>query len=787
MARNDGLRDYQQEMKLRLFEEWELHRSVMVQMPTGTGKTHLLAAVVKEFLCGGGVGMRVWIVAHRRELVEQIEETVARYGMGKEPDKSAKNGRTGKDSMPEESGRVRVFSIQWLSRNWKNREESPRLIVIDEAHHALAETYRELWKRYPEARKLGMTATPCRLNRKGFTDLFDTLITSWSIAEFIGRGWLSSFDYVSIRANSREQRLVDSLKKRGADGDYQVKEMNAVLNRETGIRQLYESVRRYAAGKKGIVYAVSIAHARQIAAYYSLHGVESVAIDSGTPALERKELVEDFRRGRIKILVNVDIFSEGFDCPDVEFVQLARPTLSLAKYLQQVGRGLRKSDDKDSCVLIDNVGLHRIFGLPVRDRDWEAMFEGRMSGNAQPRTRMENNGLSVSVPLPEDGRRNEELEVVMTHARLLDAVRNGDLVRLGEDGPAGGEQRTALKACRDRQSGLWGLRCGNKITVLPQYREVFDLCADRAAVRFEDGRAGVVDDSGIPLMVTDRCRRLRFLKGELLAVTREDGSDCYTDLRTNRAYRERPVVFSYGGIELLRVGESFHSRTRKAYASMHGLHKDSLCFHGFYLKIPDYRVPKSCRLVDPVWTTLFDVFACVLAGDDEEVYWCCGRLADRSIVVMDGDGNYYHVEKGRGKRYIACNAPKAGEADFASVMEDLMEEAGRRAESVQRERQQDEEEKRRKRLDEIKDVLPFRMGLKWGLKWGDRIVVPPCYRNICVPVGGYCAFEGNACQWGVMALDGKVVVEARYQKVEIEKDGTVHLTIIPGKVKTINL
>ncbi len=143
--------------------------------------------------------------------------------------------------------------------------------------------------------------------------------------------------------------------------------------------------------------------------------------------------------------------------------------------------------------------------------------------------------------------------------------------------------------------------------------------------------------------------------------------------------------------------------------------------------------------------------------------------------------------KGRRKRYIACNAPKAGEADFASVVEGLRKEAGRRAESVQRERQQNEEEKRRKRLEEIKDVLPFRMGMKWGLKWGDRIVVPPCYRNICVPVGGYCAFEGNACQWGVMALDGKVVVEARYQKVEIEKDGTVHLTIIPGKVKTINL
>ena len=786
-CKNDGLRDYHEEMKLRLFKEWEFDRSVMVQMPTGTGKTHLLAAVVKEFLCGVGVGMRVWIVAHRRELVEQIEETVARYGMGKEPDKSAKNGRTGKDSMPEESGRVRVFSIQWLSRNRKIVNGQPDLIVIDEAHHALAETYRELWKSYPEARKLGMTATPCRLNRKGFTDLFDTLITSWSIAEFIGRGWLSSFDYVSIRANSREQRLVDSLKKRGADGDYQVKEMNAVLNRETGIRQLYESVRRYAAGKKGIVYAVSIAHARQIAAYYSLHGVESVAIDSRTPALERKELVEDFRRGKISVLVNVDIFSEGFACPDVEFVQLARPTLSLAKYLQQVGRGLRKSDNKESCVLIDNVGLHRIFGLPVRDRDWEAMFEGRMAGNAQPRTRMENNGLSVSCSLSEDSKRNEGLEIVMTHNCLLDTIRNGDLICLGGGGPAGEEQWTVLKACRDRQSGLWGLRCGNKITVIPQYREVFDICANRAAVRFKDGRTGVVDKSGVLMVVTGCCRRLRFLKGELLSVTKEDGSDCYTDLKTNRTYQERPVVFSYGGIELLRVGETFHSRTRKAYTSMHGLHKDSLCFYGFYLKIPDYRVPKSCRLVDPVWSAIFDVFACVLEGDDEEVYWCCGCLADRSIVVMDGEGNYYHVEKGKGKRYIACNAPKAGEADFASVVEGLRKEAGRRAESVQRERQQNEEEKRRKRLEEIRDALPYRMGMKWGLKLGERIIVPPKYRKILPPVGVYCAFEESACRWGVMALDGKVMVEARYQEVDIENNGTVHLTVIPGKVKTVKL
>ncbi|WP_276866174.1 DEAD/DEAH box helicase, partial [Mediterranea massiliensis] len=310
-----GLRDYQLATKAKIFEAWKLHPNVMVQMPTGTGKTHLLAAVVHDVLEAGGGRGCVWIVAHRRELVEQIEETVARYGLG----------RT--------DGRVRACSIQWLSRHWADAGEKPVLIVIDEAHHALAETYRELWKRYPDTPKLGMTATPCRLNGRGFTDLFDRLVASDSIADFIRKGWLSVFDYISIRPESEDQRLIDGLAKRGADGDYQVKEMDAVLNRRPGIGRLYEGMRRYAAGKKGIVYAVSIGHARNIAAYYSAQGVRAEAIDSRTPAPLRKRLVEEFRAGRIRVLVNVDVFSEGFDCPDVEFVQMARPTLSLAKYL----------------------------------------------------------------------------------------------------------------------------------------------------------------------------------------------------------------------------------------------------------------------------------------------------------------------------------------------------------------------------------------------------------------------------------------------------------------------
>jgi len=154
---------------------------------------------------------------------------------------------------------------------------------------------------------------------------------------------------------------------------------------------------------------------------------------------------------------------------------------------------------------------------------------------------------------------------------------------------------------------------------------------------------------------------------------------------------------------------------------------------------------------------------------------------------MDGAGRYYHVEKGKRKRYIATNLPRPGEQDFDTAVKKLKEEAGQRAEETDRQKRRNEEAKRWKRLEEIRDALPYRMGMKWGLKLGERIIVPPKYRKILPPVGVYCAFEESACRWGVMALDGKVMVEACYQKVDIENNGTVHLTIIPGKVKTVKL
>jgi len=185
---------------------------------------------------------------------------------------------------------------------------------------------------------------------------------------------------MSIKADSEDQRRILRLTQRGADGDFSLKEMSKKLDVRPSIERLCDTVLRYAADKKGITYAIDIAHAEHIVEEYRRHGINAVSISSKTPKEERRTNIDRFKDGNIQVLVNVDLFGEGFNCPDVEFIQLARPTLSLAKYLQQVGRGLRVFEGKKYCLILDNVGLYRLFGLPSDDRDWQAMFEGRIAG-----------------------------------------------------------------------------------------------------------------------------------------------------------------------------------------------------------------------------------------------------------------------------------------------------------------------------------------------------------------------------------------------------------------------
>ena len=281
------MRDYQQEMLDRLYKAWKRQRSVMVQMPTGTGKTWLMAVAIRREK--GRVNSekfataRILVVAHRRELIEQISRTLDSFGI--------ENGLIVSGREIDETKQVQVASIQTLARreqlfpplerrwNGDGTESGSKLftihfslIIIDEAHHALARTYRMLWDKWPKARFLGLTATPCRLNNAPFTDLFDTLLQSWSIQEFIDKGWLSDFEYVSASPDSEAMRRVRSLRKRGADGDYQTTELATVMDVPESVEHLYRTYRQFAYGKKGIVYAINREHAGHIATYIIIWG-----------------------------------------------------------------------------------------------------------------------------------------------------------------------------------------------------------------------------------------------------------------------------------------------------------------------------------------------------------------------------------------------------------------------------------------------------------------------------------------------------------------------------------
>ena len=370
---NSNLREHQIEAKGKIFDAWDKYDSVMLQMPTGTGKTYLFTSIVNDLLAAYKEAHRdihILVVAHRMELLDQISATLTRFGIAHGFIQGAREQHLWK--------RVQVASIMSLLTE-RNYDNTLRLkfdyIIVDEAHHSLADTYIKLFELFPEAKKLGVTATPWRLNHESFLSLYQTLIVSPQISWFISNNLLADFDYVSIKPDSDIQRLVD--RSEVADtGDFVNADLDNTFNNQRIRSKVYESYKRFADGRKGIIYAINKLHASKIAELYSSHGINAVAIDCDTPKDERKELISKFKTGEITVLVNVEIFTEGFDCPDVSFIQLARPTKSLALYLQQVGRGLRIVEGKEKTIIIDNVGLYNYFGLPDANRKWQYHFKG---------------------------------------------------------------------------------------------------------------------------------------------------------------------------------------------------------------------------------------------------------------------------------------------------------------------------------------------------------------------------------------------------------------------------
>jgi hypothetical protein len=370
-----------------------------------------------------------------------------------------------------------------------------------------------------------------------------------------------------------------------------VKEMDAVLNKRPSIERLYRSVERFAKGKKGIVYAISIGHAREIASYYQCQGVSSVAIDSHTPKEERKRLVEAFKAGEIEVLVNVDVFSEGFDCPDVEFVQMARPTLSLSKYLQQVGRGLRKVAGKESCMLIDNVGLYKVFGLPLQAWDWERMFAGKLTGKGQKEGAVPRYEASLVAAPEVEADPDMGLGWVISHDSLLARLHEW------EECPACGQQTPELKAWQDKETGLWGLRRGRERMTGAEYVRVFDIKQEVAVVRFRNHECGLVDDTGKVLWAAKNVVSVKINRNKLLVMEMEGGKTWYMDLCNRQLYVHEPEVMRYGNYELLKVNRRCYSRTKVVYASDKDYEDMGLVDRGFYFSILDYDGGHVCLLL----------------------------------------------------------------------------------------------------------------------------------------------------------------------------------------------
>ena len=735
--------DYQEDMKERIEKALRLHRSVMAQMPTGTGKTYLLTAVI-DFFVSNNPMEKVWIVAHRRELVSQIDETVRKFHSY-----SASNTSSLLSS-------VKAMSIQWLMRHYDEIEEEPGMIVIDEAHHALAKTYKEMWERFPKAKFLGLTATPCRLNGKGFTDLFDVLVQSWAVPEFISKGRLATYDFVSIKSDCVTQRLIDSLQKRGADGDYQNKEMDMLLNKKPSIERLYQSLEEFGKDRKGIVYAINISHAQKITKLYQEHGLKAIAIDSKTPVTERQQDIEAFKKGDIQVLVNVDIFSEGFDCPDVEFVQLARPTLSLAKYLQMVGRGLRVAKGKKNCVIIDNVGLYRVFGLPSQVWNWNAMFEGKLKVGKKKETPKERefflmNEEQDDIQIHPDS----ELMMVISHEELLQTI---------------------------------------------QYREFVDSKGEFAIIKLPDGKMTVVNRQGEQVLEPGGYYDMKLLDGNILFYRPRRKEVCYYDLLakaviddgTNVA--EAPHVVNIKGWEFIEYNDIFMSRTQEEFSLPYRPSQYDFLNYGYYMIFRFRPSAIGCQ----VWyhyeggegkmrmSYEDSRNVCFLRNDYEHVYWLCAVLYGEHIVVMDSKQDYYLVDSNLKKTYIGCNSPKNENEDLNFVMPRLGKKYYHEA-MLQKKKMEASEMLLLHEKSEAGHVELYQAGKKWGVKVDGKVIVPPLYHSIAQPVGAYCAFEQVPRHWGVMTLKGKVIVDAKYEKVEIRDNGIAVVTGITGKTQTINL
>ena len=333
------LHQYQAELLNRARSEFSSgKKSVLIVSPAGSGKSVIIAEIARLTVSKGG---QVLFMVHRKELVEQITDSFKSNGV--------------------DLTKCTIMTVGKIARRL-DRLPKPTLIITDETHHSLAKTYQKIYDYWSNVPRLGFTATPWRLSGKGFKDIYDSMIEGPTVKWLIDHHYLAPYEYYSVK-------LVDDNKlKRSSTGDYTNKSIdNAIGNTIFG--DVIKTYQDKAKGRKTIVYAHSIDFSKKVAQQFNEVGIKAAHCDATTPDKERKQIMADFKSGKLQVLCNVDLISEGFNVPDCSCVIMLRPTKSLVLDVQQSMRSMRYQPSK-TAIIIDHVANYTRFGLPDTDREW---------------------------------------------------------------------------------------------------------------------------------------------------------------------------------------------------------------------------------------------------------------------------------------------------------------------------------------------------------------------------------------------------------------------------------
>ena len=331
---------YQKELVTQALAEFKNGtQGVMVVSPAGSGKSVMIATVVRE------ITMRkqhVLFMVHRKELVEQIRRDLIKNEV--------------------DMGYVLVSSV-FKIKNRLDQIQEPYLIVTDETHHAKAKTYMKIYQHFKNAKRLGFTATPIRLSGEGFTDIYSKMVEGPSVRWLIDNHFLAPFTYYSVP-------MLDRKKLKKQQGEYTKKSVSDQLNAHDSIMgEVVKTYKEKADGQQAILYAHSVDFSKKYARQFKKAGIKAKHVDSKTPPEEREKIMDGFKKHQFQVLCNVDLVSEGFNVPDCNVVILMRPTESLTVFIQQSMRGMRYRPRKQS-IIIDHVGNWSKHGLPDTEHDW---------------------------------------------------------------------------------------------------------------------------------------------------------------------------------------------------------------------------------------------------------------------------------------------------------------------------------------------------------------------------------------------------------------------------------